>query len=201
MPDTYYYRSTGDGSQVKIKLIDNLDTTFSEGGGGAGSTPAGGGTALVSATLTRPADTNVYASGDLVANSTTAGSVTPMQFSVARVAGGSGMIRRVRLRKSGTSITNASFRLHLYSASPTVTNGDNGVWLSDQAATYLGGLDVTLDRAFSDGAAGNGLPISGSEINFDLAAGLVVYGLLEARGAYTPISAEVFIASLEVLQN
>jgi hypothetical protein len=60
MPDTYYYRSTGDGSQVKVKLIDNLDTTFSEGGGGAGSTPAGGGTALVSATLTRPADTNAY---------------------------------------------------------------------------------------------------------------------------------------------
>jgi hypothetical protein len=111
------------------------------------------------------------------------------------------MIRRVRLRKSGTSITNASFRLHLYSASPTVTNGDNGVWLSDQAANYLGGLDVTLDRAFSDGAAGNGLPISGSEINFDLAAGLVVYGLLEARASYSPASAEVFIASLEVLQN
>jgi hypothetical protein len=75
----------------------------------------GGFTARPSATFTRPADTNVYASGDLVANSTTAGSVAPMAFTIGRDAlGKGGMVRRVRLRKSGTSITNASFRLHLY---------------------------------------------------------------------------------------
>lgn len=162
----------------------------------------GGHIALVTASvMTRPSDTTAYASGDLVANSTTAGSVTPLQFTVARIAAGSGMIRRCRIRKSGTGVTNASFRLHLYSASPTPANGDNGVWSTDQAANYLGALDVTVDRAFTDGAAGNGVPVTGSEINFKLASGQAVYGLLEARAAYTPSSAETFTVSLEVLQN
>lgn len=159
----------------------------------------GGHTIHASANFTRPADTNVYASGDLVANNTTAGSVTPMSFTVGRGALGlGGMIRRARMRKTGTGITNASFRLHLYSASPTVTNGDNGAWLSNQAANYIGAVDITVDKAFSDGAAGNGAPNVGSELNF---VSDTVFGLLEARGAYTPASAEVNTLILEVLQN
>ncbi len=153
----------------------------------------------VSATVTRPADTTAYASGDLVANSTTAGSVTPMQFTVAQWAGGTGMIRRARIRKTGTSITNASFRLHLYNVSPTPANGDNGAFSTNQAANYVGALDVTMTQAFTDGASGNGVPLVGSEINFDLPSGTVLFGLLEARGAYTPASAEVFTVELEVL--
>lgn len=161
----------------------------------------GGHTARPSANFTRPGDTAPYSSGDLVANSTTAGSVVPMQFSVGRIAAGSGMIRRIRLRKSGTSITNASFRLHLYASSPTPSNGDNVAWLTDGVAGYVGSLDVTCDKAFTDGASGNGTPTTGSEINFLLSSGLVYYGLLEARGAYTPANAEVFTCILEVLQN
>lgn len=154
-----------------------------------------------SASMTRPADVLAYAVGDLVANSTVAGSVVPLSFTVARVVAGSGMIRRCRLYKSGTSMTNATFRLHLYSASPTVTNGDNGAWLSNQVATYLGAFDVAIDRAFSDGAAGNGVPVNGGEISEALTSGQLVYGLLEARGVYTPVSGEIFTAALEVWPN
>lgn len=152
----------------------------------------------VSASFTRPADTTAYASGDLVANSTTAGSVVPMTFSLAPLANG-GMIRRVRICKTGTSVTSASFRLHLYtSSSITCANGDNGAWSTDQSANYVGAFDVTVDKAFTDGAAGNGVPLSGSEVNF---ARTTYYGLLEARGAYTPTSAEVFSINLEVIRN
>ena len=42
---------------------------------------------IVTATLTRPADTTAYASGDLVANSTTAGSVTPLTFNAGASQG------------------------------------------------------------------------------------------------------------------
>lgn len=162
-----------------------------------------GGHALVAAAtqFARPGDTMAYASGDLVANSTTAGSVVSLQFTVARVAAGSGMIRRARLRKSGTGITNASFRLHLYKSSPTPANGDNGAWSTDKASDYLGAFDVVVDRAFTDGAAGNGVPTNGSEITFSLASGQIIYGLTEARGAYTPGNAETFDWSLEVLPN
>jgi hypothetical protein len=155
-----------------------------------------------SANFTRPANTTAYALGDLVANSVTNTSVTAMSFTVARVAAGSGMIRRCRIRKSGTSTSSAVFRLHLYNTTPsTITNGDNGVFSTSGVDTYLGAFDVNVDRAFTDGAAGNGVPITGNEINFKLASGTTVVGFLEARAAYTPASAEVFTVDLEVIQN
>jgi hypothetical protein len=153
------------------------------------------------AQFTRPADTTAYASGDLVANSTTAGSVVPMTFNTARDTGAGGVISRVRLRKSGTSITSASFRLHLYNVSPTVSNGDNGAWLTTGAGTYIGSFDITMDKAFSDGAVGVGIPTVGTDIRFRLRSGSTHYGVLEARAAYTPANAEVFTVELEVVQS
>lgn len=146
------------------------------------------------ASFTRPNDTTAYASGDLVANSTTAGSVTPLSFTnIARSMHGSGLIRSVVLRKTSTSTTNASFRVHFFSASPTVTNGDNGALAGSLNATYLGGFDVTLDRAWTDGAWGKGLPIIGTEVEFELGrATTTLYALVEARAAYTPTAQEVF---------
>ena len=184
---------------------------MNEGAGGdAGLTDAqaratpltvSGTTVLPTAAFSRPADTTAYASGDLVANSTTAGSVTPLTVTVARIAAGSGMIRRVRVRKTGTGVTNASFRVHFYRTSPTVTNGDNGVFLSNQSANYMAACDVSSMIAFSDGAAGNGSPNIGSEINFKLPSGTDIFALIEARGAYTPVSGETFTLEVEVLQN
>jgi hypothetical protein len=158
-----------------------------------------GSTIKPSASFVRPADTTAYASGDLVANSTTAGSVAPMSWTISRQGSGAGgMIRRVRIRKTSTGTTGASFRLHLYSASPTPSNGDNGAWLTNRAADYIGAFDCTIDRVFTDGAAGNGVPMTGSEINF---AADTVFGLLEARGAYAPGNAETITVILEVVQN
>lgn len=183
--------------------IEKVAIAGSDGNSFSATNPitSGGIIARPTATFNRPNDTTAYASGDLVANSTTAGSVAAMQFSVARAAAGSGMIRRARIRKTGTGITNASFRLHLYNAAPTASNGDNGAWLTSGSADYVGAFDVTVDRAFTDGAAGNGVPVSGSEVNFKLSSGLVLFGLLEARGAYTPASGETFLVELEVIQN
>jgi hypothetical protein len=151
---------------------------------------------LASASFTRPADTTAYASGDLMANSTTAGSVVPMTFSrVTRGSGSSAQIRRVRISKTGTSVTNASVRLHLYTTSSiTAANGDNGAWSTSAAASYVGSVDITIDKAMTDGAAGN------ATCEFNVAS-LSLYGLLEARGAYTPASAEVFTVTLESAED
>jgi hypothetical protein len=54
----------------------------------------------VSATFTRPSDTTAYASGDLVANSTTAGSVTPLTLTLANPAQVQTNVVRCRLSKS-----------------------------------------------------------------------------------------------------
>lgn len=158
--------------------------------------------ALVTALpFTRPADTTAYASGDLVANSTTAGSVAPIQLSVARTANGVASVRRVRLKKSGTSVTNSAFRVHLFAGSPTVTNGDNGVFLATHSG-YVGAFDVATMQAFSDGAQGHGVPLVGTELTFQTIGGdTKIYALLEARGAYTPASAETFTLTAEALQG
>lgn len=164
----------------------------------------GGHTLRPAASFVRPSDTTAYATGDLVANSTTANAVVPMSFSLSRATGLGGLIRRIRLRKTGTGITGASFRLHLYSVSPVQTGGagantgDNAAWLTDGALNYVGALDVTVDRVFTDGAAGNGAPVTGAEINFTADT---YYGLLEARGAYAPTSGETIEVLLEVLPN
>ena len=157
--------------------------------------------ANVAANFNRPADTTAYASGDLVANSTIAGSVAPMIFAAARVADKGFMIRRVRVKKSTAGLTNAVFRLHLYKQSPVVSNGDNGAWLSDEK-NYLGSIDVTMDRAFTNAAIGIGVPQNGSDISGVPEAGTVnIHGLLEARGTYAPGNAETFTVTLEVHQD
>lgn len=155
-----------------------------------------------SASFTRPADTTAYASGDLVANSTTAGSVTPLAFKLGNTFGiGSFRTTRARISKTGTSATNANFRLHLYQASPTPANGDNAAWSTDNAANWLGNIDVTTMLAFTDGCTGFGSPAAGSEMYLRLASGTTVYGLLEAKAAYTPISGEVFTVTLEEVDD
>lgn len=146
--------------------------------------------------FTRPADTTAYAANDLVANSTTAGSVVPLEMTNNTFLGGA-YIRRARLYKSGTSVTNTSFRVHIYKSSPTPANGDNGAFSTNNVADYLGALDVTIDRAFTDGSFGVALPMIGNEINFTDSTD-DIFALIEAKAAYTPASGEVFTLTLEL---
>lgn len=156
----------------------------------------------MSGSFTRPADTTAYAIGDLVANSTTAGSVAAVEIGhVSNAPAGASMLRRVTLRKSGTSVTSASFRIHLYRVSGiTCANGDNGAWSTNKVADYIGAFDVTIDRAFTDGAFGAAVPLVGSEFLVRLGPAVKsLYALVEARGAYTPASAEVFTITLDLM--
>lgn len=156
----------------------------------------------IATSFTRPADAAQYAIGDLVANSTTAGSVVPMTFALGNsFAVAQTRITRVRISKTGTSATSANFRLHLYQASPTVANGDNGVWSTDNAANYLGSIDVASMKAFTDGCCDVGAATAGSEFMIRTASGKNLYGLLEARATYTPANAEVFTVTLEELET
>ena len=155
----------------------------------------------ISATLTRPANVTAYAANALIANSVTAGAVVPMAFKLDNsFPMGQYRCTRARLYKNGNVVTNANFRLHLYQALPVMTNGDGGAWLTTGAADWLGNIDVASMLAFSDGAAGSGSCPAGSEQYIRMKQGTVVYGLLQALGAYVPNSAEVFTAVLEVVE-
>jgi len=150
------------------------------------------------ASFTRPANTTAYATGQLVANDTVAANVVPITFNLARKPWFGGMIRRGFMRKTGLSVTNALFRLHLFAALPTITSGDGVALACNQSDKYAGAIDFSLDRAFSDGVVGYGLPVVGSELIFTTD---IYYGLVEARAAYAPVSAEQFNFALEVMQN
>lgn len=173
---------------------------------------AGGLEIVAAPAFTRPADTTAYASGDLVANSTTAGSVLALAFSIFQKRGDQacGEVVGFRLMKSTNSATNAAFRLHLFSVVPTFASaGDNSALSSVVVASakgYLGFMDITAMTGFSDVAWGIGAPDNSRQrLPFVLPNVVsggpgVMYGFLEARGAYTPGNAEVFTPSIIVAQ-
>jgi hypothetical protein len=180
---------TADGDTQPKKLKDMGGGTFAERVTAAASTN-------LTATNTRVADTNAYAANDLVANSTTANEVVPMTFTVAR----SGMITGCRCNKTGTGVTAAGQRLHLYAGTaPTVNAGDNGAFLSNRAAGWLGSLDVSSFTAASDGAFGAGVPTTRTSI--PVTAGQTLRALQMTLAGYAPASAEVFTWTLDYLED
>ena len=141
--------------------------------------------------FTRPNDTTAYTAGDLVANNATAGSVVAMSWIVRRDAQAYNLAG-VRLRKSGNTATNASFRLHFYTAVPTVANGDNGALAATQTANYVGNVSVTLIGG-NDGASNVAMASPALPFVLTPVSGVrTIYGLIEATGAYTPAAQEVF---------
>lgn len=151
-------------------------------------------------TMTRPANTTQYSTGDLVANSTTAGSVVPLEFDVG---GGSGMVRKIRIRTNRTSggTTSAVFRVYLFRTAPTVAGGDNAAFNPANADNFLDAMDVVVNEQFSDGAANSSNGAAG-EINYSLPSGSTkLFGLVRAGAGYTPASAEQISVALEVLKD
>lgn len=148
-----------------------------------------------SSTFTRPADTTAYTANDLVANSTTAGSVVPMAFPVPN--GSKLRLIRASISFNSATVTNAKFKLHLYSSSPTCTNGDNGAWLTTNSG-YLDNIAIDCTgNTFSDAAIGYGIYVNTAlNVPMLIPSTSTIYGLLQATAAYTPISGEVFTVSL-----
>lgn len=144
------------------------------------------------AQFTRPADTTAYAVGDLIANTTTAGSVAALSWTGATKtgSGGSGRITGFIGRKSSTVA--ASVRYHFLKTNHAVTNGDNGALLFTalDIDNYLGYMDVTWGATELVGASGESVAKSYDDpIPYVLASGDTIYCILEALVAFTPANA------------
>lgn len=152
------------------------------------------------ANFTRPADTTAYTIGDLIGNSTTAGSVVPLSWTVNRASTNPVYIERAILKKSTTGVTAPNFRLHLYTASPTIASGDNAAYSTTQSGHFCD-IDINMPTTdlFSDANDGIGAPNAGVRC-IVVPTAQTIYGLLEARGAYAPGNAEVFTAIIEITQ-
>lgn len=161
---------------------------------------------VMSNLFTRPADTTAYASGDLIANSVTAGAVVALTFAAAlRQPGYKAIVRRVGLRTNQALLANGTFRLHLFALTPTVTGGDNAPLdvanLAAAAQQYLGYVaDIGLS-IIGTGQGARGWSVGpAQEIGFTQATTAALFGLLEARAAYVPTSGQTFQAMLEIAQ-
>lgn len=152
-----------------------------------------------SASFTRPANTTQYTANDLIANSETAGDVVPMSFGVGRLPSGSGTVRRVRLFKDDETVTVASFSVHLFSESPVVTNGDNGAFAVSTARHYIGtaAIDMSSGALATTTDLWEAVALS-PELSFDARNSGAIYGLIQAIGAYTPSSGELFEVTLDI---
>lgn len=162
---------------------------------------------IAGATFTTPAGTTAYSASDLIANSGTAASVVPMQFTVCRANQGTGAIARARIKTTETGQAGKVIGLKLYrsdpSASTGITNGDNGAWLTKEA-DYFATLSVTLDQHFSDFEKGVGVPDQGTVAYFDCGAGSqVIFGLLVqgTGGSATLVGAKAYTVIVEGVVN
>lgn len=155
----------------------------------------------VQAQFTRPANTTQYAAGDVVGTSPAAN----LAFAnVARVNGGGLRIVGATLHKTDNDTTGADFDLVVFDAAPTAI-ADNAEWLPSDAegATVVAVVSFANGNAKVLGAAsatGNlwqtilthPVPVACAPTSRAL------YGVLVARGTYTPASAEVFSVTLHV---
>jgi hypothetical protein len=154
--------------------------------------------------ITRPADTTAYAAGDLIANSTTAGSVTPFSFPIPTGLGKNLVVKGARIKKSDASdVANSNFTIWLFGSSPVVANGDNGALSADLVtANFLGKITGAAMLAGTDDAI-NVISLADSAwlYHYVLSSQGRVYGLLEALAAYGPASAETFTIDLILDQS
>lgn len=160
--------------------------------------------ALVSDTIAKVSGTTAYGAGDLIAQSATAGSVVPFEFEgAARLPGRGGRIKGAKLSKNDDTVTNASFRIHLYRTSPTPANGDNGAFLTSESG-YIGSIPVDMTSGAIVFASPEALAewSAATDLLFQCPAGETsIFGLLEAVGTYTPITLEQFTITLAIEQD
>lgn len=152
-----------------------------------------------SVSITRPADTTAYAAGDVVSNSTSAPTV--LEFASIGPSGGRVVLQSASLRIDVAAVPSgmSSFRLHLYTSSPTAIN-DNAAFNLPSAdrAKYAGYIEFSTPQGLGD-TLWSQVEYIGRQIKLDTAS-TSLYGILETRGAFTPSSAAVKTIKISALE-
>ena len=159
----------------------------------------GGNTITISQSFTNATGTNSYASADMVCNAAT----NLLTFPVAKYNGGSGYITKVALTTNGTNTT-AGFRVWFYRSVPSTLPGDNNPFTLAWAnrTSRIGFIDtgsLAQEGAGSECVYGQNitdrLPFAA---NYNTN---VIYAAIEAKGAFTGITNQVFNLEITSEQN
>jgi hypothetical protein len=159
-------------------------------------TPIGSGySAAVS--LTRTADANAYAAGDVLGAAT--GSTAALTFASMGPSGGRIVISSVSLEVDLSSVPSGmtSFTLYLYNVTPPSATGDNGAWdlPSGDRASFLGKIDLGTPVDL-----GSTLYVEQTSVNKQIKlSGTSIFAYLVTTGAYTPASGTVYKVTLHAV--
>lgn len=149
-------------------------------------------------TVTRPSNTTQYTQGDVVGD--TGGSAI-LTFSNIGPSGGFVLIQSVSLVFSDSVVPSGmgAFRLHIYSESPTAI-ADNAAFnlLSGDRDKYMGYVDLPTPLDFGSSLFTQA-DYSGRLIKL-ASASTTIYGELETRATYTPVSASTVDVRINTLE-
>ena len=192
-------KSGGTAGNAVVNATANGGAVASDGGSGVtagGSTVASVGGAYASAEVTRPADTDAYLAGDVLANSTTTGSVTFLEFDLAAAPGGLVRIDHAHAETDQAANT-AQLRVHLFAVAraslATATPVDNAANLFryDNRANYLGFIDLLpFGAGTGSNTSARTKPVQPALLVKCAAGATKIFAQLETRTAFTPASAQ-----------
>lgn len=151
-----------------------------------------------SVTLTRTADTNVYAANDAIGSAVAAGGAV-LTFPTMGPSAGRIMITSTSLEIDAAAIISGetSYLLHLYDVTPPGNLGDNGAFdlPAGDRASYLGFLNLGVPADL-----GSTLYVETNQINKQIKlAGTSIFAYLVTVGTYTPTSARVYVIKLHAV--
>lgn len=161
-------------------------------------------TKVITASYTRPADTNVYAAGDVLADSTSAATILTFA-GMARSNGLGFLVDGVTVGYSGAPATKPDLELWLFDTTVTMQN-DNAVWNPTDAnmQTSLGFISLPgANAVIASPLANNGNMVQHTPAGIKSRAAITtsIFGIVVVRNAYTPVSAETFTFRLHVIQD
>lgn len=200
------------GANYPLLLHDNGDGTYSlvVYGGGSSALPAGNNNIgdvdvaslptqgySASVSLTRTADTAVYAANDVIGAAT--GSTAALTFASMGPSAGRIMITSVSLEIDAAAIISGetSYTLHLYDVTPPSALGDNAAWdlPAGDRASYLGFVSLGAPADL-----GSTLYVEANQINKQVKlAGTSLFGYLVTVGTYTPTASRVHVIKLHAV--
>lgn len=146
--------------------------------------------------VTRPADTNVYAANDAISDSTTAPLAGGFTFTgPVRKTGGSGIITDLIVASSNPA-GGLSAELWIFDSAVPNVNDNAAFAISDaEIKTVVAKIPFATTADTNNSLA----HVQNLNIGFTTVGSANLRFLLKAKGAYTPISAEVFTFRLKVL--
>lgn len=151
----------------------------------------------ITQTITRPANTTQYADGDGVSTATTG---TILTFAgVAPHVGMGGRITGLSVSKTDQDTTSAAFTLYLFDTTVVGTGFEDNVAIAITDAEWKTKFSsiVLVAADWENVVTGDTYTKTNLDSSYKCASDdTKIYGVLVARGTYTPASAEVFTIRL-----